>query len=221
MMKVAQGWVINWWPPRRLPSEPSVSERLAAAASTATGLLPALSQQLDQVSDQSSPTTDQQQPAAYSIEFKEKSSDKGSSAGGWEQLATTKERSHLIKERLKPGGEYLFRVYAHSAHGLKGSPSADFSYLIPDNRRKPGSTQALSAGVVSGILFFVACIAIAVCAVNICNKRRKRRAEKGKQAAQLFFRYGQAMGRHEQKTVSPESAASVSGEREAKESNEF
>lgn len=170
MLKVAQGWVINWWPPQRLPSEPSISERIVGGMSSqrkAGPLAPAENQLLDPIE----PPADQ--PAAYSIEFKEKGK-------SWEQLATTKERSHLIKDRLKPGGEYLFRVYAHSAHGAKGSPSAEFSYLIPDNRRKPGSTQALSAGVVSGILFFVACIAMAVCAVNMCNKRRKRRAEKGK-----------------------------------------
>ena len=170
-MKVAQGWVINWWPPQRLPSEPSISERLASTPGGGGGLMPALSQQLD--AEQTNSSGGEQLPAAYSIEFREKGK-------SWEQLATTKERSHLIKERLKPGGEYMFRVFAHSAHGARGSPSQEFNYLIPDNRRKPGSTQALSAGVVSGFLFFVACIAIAVCFVNICNKRRKRRAEKGK-----------------------------------------
>lgn len=197
MMKVAQGWVINWWPPRRLPAEPSISERLAA---TGAGLLSALSQQLNEeqaattVEPQSPPEGDSQ-PAAYSIEVREKGKQ-------WEPLATTKERSHLIKDKLKPGSEYTFRIYAHSSHGLKGAPSPDFSYLMPDNRRKPGSTQALSAGVVSGILFFVACIAMAVCAVNMCNKRRKRRAEKGKGLAFSCWLAGwQSETRRQQKSA--------------------
>lgn len=211
MTKVAQGWVIQWEPPQRLPTELTANERLEQAQQqqqqnlpNSNNLLPALSQSLESsllsqttttnpkypqfsssstltsgssafssassASSASSMTTSQ--PSVYSIEVKEKGST-------WQSLATSKERSFLLKD-LKPGSEYRFRVFAHTFSGLKGSPSPELKYLIPDNRRKPGSTQALSAGVVSGILFFIACIVIAVCAVNMCNKRRKKRAEKGK-----------------------------------------
>ena len=140
-------------------------------------LLPALSQidgslfNQQQLAANQRPQMKQTQPSAYSIELREKNSTQ------WHTLATARENSLLLKD-LRPGSEYSFRVIAHSTSGLKGTPSAEFKYQIPDNRRKPGSTQALSAGVVSGFLFFIACIVIAVCGVNMCNKRRKKRAEK-------------------------------------------
>ena len=190
MVKVAQGWVLNWSAPQRLPSDAAAALERAESAVRQTGnrspagLMPALSQVADQTVEasvqsavqsaaaaQSEQQPAEQQPAAYSVEMREK-------APKWHQLATSRERSLLLKD-LKPGSEYIFRVVAHSASGLRGSPSADFRYQIPDNRRKPGGTQALSAGVVSGVLFFIACIVIAVCGVNMCNKRRKKRAEKG------------------------------------------
>lgn len=170
MMKVAQGWVLNWWPPRRLAPEASSLERVEAATSNAlpaSGLLPSVT---FSTSD-GIQVGNHQEPSAYSVELREKGST-------WQSLATSRERSLLLKD-LKPGTEYMFRIFAHSASGLRSPPSPEFRYLIPDNRRKPGSTQALSAGVVSGVLFFIACIVIAVCAVNMCNKRRKKRAEKG------------------------------------------
>lgn len=112
--------------------------------------------------------------SAYSIEIRSDNST------NWNVTASSiSGHSYLLKD-LRPGSEYRFRVVAHSRSlGLRGVPSAEFKYLIPDNRKKPGGTQRLSAGVVSGILFFIACIVIAVCAVNMCNKRRKKRAEKG------------------------------------------
>lgn len=189
IMKVAQGWVLNWSPPERLPSESAVvarqqPERAEAIRQPAAGvgLMPALSQ-LDGSAagppgatgagepSAGEPAHQQQEPAAYSVELREKGS-------AWHTLATGRDRSLLIKD-LRPGAEYMFRVFAHTAAGLRGAASREFRYLIPDNRRKPGGTQALSAGVVSGILFFIACIVIAVCGVNMCNKRRKKRAEKG------------------------------------------
>lgn len=165
VVKVAQGWVINWLPPERVPNNDK-SDRATAAAS----LLPALSQ-LQSGSEPGTPTDSSLHPAAYSVEFRERSSN-------WQPLASSRERSLLLKD-LKPGAEYQFRVFAHSAAGGRGSASPELKYLVADTRRKPGGTQALSAGVVSGFLFFVACIVIAVCAVNMCNKRRKKRAEKG------------------------------------------
>jgi len=179
MMKVAQGWVLNWSAPERLVAERSIAERVqSSAVQSGSGLLPALSQvHLDSAPAAASVAggqqqQQQQQAASYTVEFRER-------GASWQSLGSSRERSLLLKD-LKPGSEYMFRIFAHSQAGARGAPSAEFKYTIPDNRRKPGSTQALSAGVVSGILFFIACIVIAVCAVNMCNKRRKKRAEKGK-----------------------------------------
>lgn len=173
MTKVAQGWVINWWPPARFAAAAPMSalDRLELPL-----VAPSSGQQ-------------QQQQLVYSVELKEKAAEKSSS--NWQALGTSRERSILLKD-LKPGTEYSFRIFAHAqpqqqqqawnmnaAAAANRVNAAQFKYLIPDNRRKPGSTQALSAGVVSGVLFFIACIVIAVCAVNMCNKRRKKRAEKG------------------------------------------
>lgn len=166
IMKVAQGWVLNWSAPQRAVPESLLGSRVDAT--TSSGLLPALSQ----VTAVETPTASQSPSVSYSVEYRKKGE-------GWQNLATSRERSLLMKD-LKPGSEYMFRVFAHSAGGSPGTPSPELKYLIPDNRRKPGSTQALSAGVVSGILFLLAWIVIAVCAVNMCNKRRKKRAEKGK-----------------------------------------
>lgn len=40
--------------------------------------------------------------------------------------------------------------------------------------------KAITAGVVGGILFFIVAIILSVCAVKICNKRKRRKQEKGK-----------------------------------------
>lgn len=39
--------------------------------------------------------------------------------------------------------------------------------------------KAITAGVVGGILFFIVAIILSVCAVKICNKRKRRKQEKG------------------------------------------
>ena len=223
MMKVAQGWVLTWAPPKRRPSqqqrqatsgdgERAEAIRQAGGANSSLATYQHQQQQADeqQLSEQldgsntgsgssavqsldqsaasasirnhvtvSSPSQSQSSyepllstPLAYSIELKERNS------SHWLYLATSRDQSLLLKD-LKPGGEYQFRVIAHTPSGVKGTPSQEFRYQIPDMRRKPGLTQAFSATVTSGILFFIACIVIAVCGVNMCNKRRKKRAEKG------------------------------------------
>lgn len=190
MMKVAQGWVLSWAPPSRWPNdltnsgggagdemaraEAQSGERgansTAVAAAEVTQSSSAIEQQQQQ---QDAAAADQLLSLlAYSIELKEKNSPH------WLTFATSREQSYLLKD-LRPGAEYQFRVTAHTPAGLKGSPSQEFKYQIADTRRKPGLSQAFSATVTSGLLFFIACIVIAVCGVNMCNKRRKKRAEKG------------------------------------------
>lgn len=176
IIKVAQGWVLTWFPPLKIAqAQASALERMEQPQLTQGDA----SVSVNGAASRQSTTDLANQPSAYLVEFREKA------MTSWSVLATSKERSLLLKD-LKPGGEYSFRIYAltssppSSSQQLRSVPSLEFKYLIPDNRRKPGSTQALSAGVVSGILFFIACIVIAVCAVNMCNKRRKKRAEKGK-----------------------------------------
>jgi len=39
--------------------------------------------------------------------------------------------------------------------------------------------KAITAGVVGGLLFFIVAIILSVCAVKICNKRKRRKHEKG------------------------------------------
>lgn len=39
--------------------------------------------------------------------------------------------------------------------------------------------KAITAGVVGGILFFIVAIILSICAVKICNKRKRRKQEKG------------------------------------------
>lgn len=173
LRKVAQGWVLTWEPPIKLPTE-----LLLASDSPSE---PAPLAQMGSVTSvqQKPPNLGQQRSNAafellYMIEYKPTPST------SWQPLASTSDKSMLVKD-LKPGNEYAFRIFAQKpGFPLRSMPSSEYKFTVPDNRRKPGSTQALSAGVVSGILFFIACIVIAVCAVNICNKRRKKRAEKGK-----------------------------------------
>lgn len=178
MIKVAQGWVLSWAPPVRMPSselrELARAEAISGKQQNSSNLSSSAGLAMLQQEDSTAPSDESLDTSqlAYSIELKEKTS------SNWITFATSREQSYLLKD-LRPGAEYQFRVFAHSPAGLKGAPSPEFRYQIPDNRRKPGLSQAFSATVTSGLLFFIACIVIAVCGVNMCNKRRKKRAEKG------------------------------------------
>ena len=88
----------------------------------------------------------------------------------------TKENSFLIKN-LKPG-KYLLRVIAYSLLGA-GHHSHPYEFEVAAPGTKNTRDKAIAAGVVGGILFFVAAIVLSVCAVKICNKRKRRKAEKG------------------------------------------
>jgi uncharacterized protein (DUF2062 family) len=41
------------------------------------------------------------------------------------------------------------------------------------------NNKSLTGGIVGGVLFFVVSIILSICAVKICNNRRRRRQERG------------------------------------------
>ncbi|VVC89955.1 unnamed protein product [Leptidea sinapis] len=75
------------------------------------------------------------------------------------------ERSNLVQT-------YYFRVLANSATSYESSDEVKFS--VPARVKH----KAITAGVVGGILFFIVAIILSVCAVKICNKRKRRKQEK-------------------------------------------
>lgn len=177
--KVAQGWVLTWQPPIKEPSQSALEQLDPMAPLAQTGSQASVSPYGSNSGVRPKSSAAGSWGFIYWIEYME-NRNPAPLPPTWQPLASTSERSMLVKD-LRAGGEYLFRIFAQrSGSSIRSAPSSQFRFLVPDNRRKPGSTQALSAGVVSGILFFIACIVIAVCAVNICNKRRKKRAQKGK-----------------------------------------
>ncbi|KFM82622.1 Protein turtle, partial [Stegodyphus mimosarum] len=59
-----------------------------------------------------------------------------------------------------------------------GSASSEVIYQSQGDDENYGRNKAITAGVVGGILFFITAIILAICAVKICNKRKRRKAEK-------------------------------------------
>lgn len=78
----------------------------------------------------------------------------------------------LVKN-LVGGRTYYFRVFAYSVKSYESSETVKFS--VPARVKH----KAITAGVVGGILFFIVAIILSVCAVKICNKRKRRKQEKG------------------------------------------
>ncbi len=76
-------------------------------------------------------------------------------------------------KNMGTGKAYFFRVLAHSAETF--SISEKVKYELPDNFKK----RAVTAGLTGGILFFIVAIVLSVCTVKICNKRRRRKQERG------------------------------------------
>ncbi|XP_065332558.1 protein turtle isoform X2 [Cloeon dipterum] len=86
------------------------------------------------------------------------------------------ETSYLVKN-LVGGRTYYIRVYAHSLKNYESSDEVKFP--VPARVKH----KAITAGVVGGILFFIVAIILSVCAVKICNKRKRRKQEKALSAA--------------------------------------
>ncbi|XP_063222790.1 protein turtle isoform X3 [Bacillus rossius redtenbacheri] len=95
--------------------------------------------------------------------------------GPWKTLNKAQIRpedtSFLVKN-LVGGRTYYFRVLANSARNYESSEEIKFP--VPARVKH----KAITAGVVGGILFFIVAIILSVCAVKICNKRKRRKQEK-------------------------------------------
>ncbi|KAK6640494.1 hypothetical protein RUM44_012189 [Polyplax serrata] len=81
------------------------------------------------------------------------------------------ETQYLVKN-LVGGRTYYFRVLANSRTSYESSEEVKFP--VPARVKH----KAIKAGVVGGFLFFIVAIILSVCAVKICNKRKRRRQEK-------------------------------------------
>lgn len=78
-----------------------------------------------------------------------------------------------IVKNLVGGRTYYFRVLAYTVKTFESSD--EIKYVVPARVKH----KAITAGVVGGILFFIVAIILSVCAVKICNKRKRRKQEKG------------------------------------------
>lgn len=83
---------------------------------------------------------------------------------------------------LVGGRTYYFRVVAYSLKSFENSEEIKFP--VPARVKH----KAITAGVVGGLLFFIVAIILSVCAVKICNKRKRRKHEKGIERRHAYVR---------------------------------
>ncbi|GFY72498.1 protein turtle [Trichonephila inaurata madagascariensis] len=95
----------------------------------------------------------------------------------WQHWGPIKNVTHF-EAKLLQGGKYVFRILAYSNEGVASPPSNEVKLEIHGDLQDRNRSKAITAGVVGGILFFIAAIVLSVCAVKICNKRKRRKAEK-------------------------------------------
>ncbi|XP_077524694.1 protein turtle-like isoform X3 [Amblyomma americanum] len=83
---------------------------------------------------------------------------------------------------LPEGTKFYIRVSAFSiTSAFASSPPILLTLTgccVSDRGPKYKRDQAIISGVVGGVLFFIVAIILSVCAVKICNKRKRRKAEK-------------------------------------------
>lgn len=79
-----------------------------------------------------------------------------------------------LVRHLKENKKYIFRVVAFTLTGSSASSEEVIHTLLPRDKQR-----AIVAGLVGGILFFIVAIILSVCAVKICNRRKRRKQEKG------------------------------------------
>lgn len=82
--------------------------------------------------------------------------------------------SSYLHRNLVGSRTYYFHVFAHYL-GDKKVQSEDFRFPVPARVKH----KAIMAAVVGGILFFIVAIILSICAVKICNQRKRRKQEKG------------------------------------------
>ncbi|GIY78375.1 protein turtle, partial [Caerostris darwini] len=95
----------------------------------------------------------------------------------WQHWGPIKNVTHY-EAKLLQGGKYVFRILAYSNEGVASPSSNEVKLEIHGDLQDRNRSKAITAGVVGGILFFIAAIVLSVCAVKICNKRKRRKAEK-------------------------------------------
>ncbi|XP_064471157.1 protein turtle-like isoform X2 [Ornithodoros turicata] len=78
---------------------------------------------------------------------------------------------------LPEGTKFYIRVSSFSiTSAFESSPES--LLVLAERGPKYKRDQAIISGVVGGVLFFIVAIILSVCAVKICNKRKRRKAEK-------------------------------------------
>ena len=76
-------------------------------------------------------------------------------------------------KQLQGGRKFYFKVVAHSrsAH----AESETVLYEVPEHVQQ----KAITAALVGGLLLLIVSIILSICTVKICNKRKRRKQEKG------------------------------------------
>ncbi|KAG8193648.1 hypothetical protein JTE90_024012 [Oedothorax gibbosus] len=97
--------------------------------------------------------------------------------GQWQRWGPIRDDTFYLVPSLTGGQTYHFRVYAYSILSV-GSASQEVIYHATGDSEFHIRNRAITAGVVGGICFFIAAIILSMCAVKICNKRKRRKAEK-------------------------------------------
>ncbi|KAL1506832.1 hypothetical protein ABEB36_006122 [Hypothenemus hampei] len=97
--------------------------------------------------------------------------------GDWKPLNKAlirPEDTHYLVKNLVGGRTYHFQIFAHGPTSDICEKSVEVKFSVPARVKH----KAITAGVVGGILFFIVAIILSVCAVKICNKRKRRKQEK-------------------------------------------
>ncbi|KAL1483747.1 hypothetical protein MTO96_032981, partial [Rhipicephalus appendiculatus] len=100
----------------------------------------------------------------------------------WARSTNIMSGSEYTITDLPEGTKFYIRVSAFSiTSAFESSPEILLTLAgccVSDRGPKYKRDQAIISGVVGGVLFFIVAIILSVCAVKICNKRKRRKAEK-------------------------------------------
>ena len=81
-------------------------------------------------------------------------------------------------KQLQGGRKYYFKVVAFSRSG--STASDEVMYEVPEHVQK----KAITAALVGGLLLLIVSIILSICTVKICNKRKRRKQEKGQESGE-------------------------------------